>query len=332
MLNRQRNNPRLRATRWSILWICLLLSLHGYADTVVLHLRNGDRLTGQVVKEDANQVTLTTSWQKEVVVPVSLIERREKLPEEKPPVAAAENKAPTPPSPPAPSPPPPPATLPKPKSHWAAELNLGLDMVRSETDRDLYQGSFTVTHVRGRSRTQADYRAAHGETAGTVSANRMDGSLKTDVDLGAHRKIFVYNLAAAGFDDIRKIDLQYEVGPGFGYHLITLTNFVLNTELGGNYFQIHFADGTRRDEMNLRLAEDVTWALTPKVSIREKLEFLPKPDDFNVYRLRLESTLSYLLWKNLSLNLSVLDIYDTRPARTVTKNDLQIRSSIGIKF
>jgi hypothetical protein len=46
----------------------------------------------------------------------------------------------------------------------------------------------------------------------------------------------------------------------------------------------------------------------------------------------MEGTLRYPLLKNLSLNLVVIDLYDTEPVLGVTKNDMQIRSALGIKF
>ena len=42
--------------------------------------------------------------------------------------------------------------------------------------------------------------------------------------------------------------------------------------------------------------------------------------------------MSYKLIENLSLNLSLLDQYDTDPAPKVGQNELQIRSTIGITF
>ncbi len=55
------------------------------------------------------------------------------------------------------------------------------------------------------------------------------------------------------------------------------------------------------------------------------------------FRLRFESNLRYALWQNGSgqniyLALTLLNIYETQPAQGVDKNDLQIRSSIGINF
>ncbi|MBI3192498.1 MAG: DUF481 domain-containing protein, partial [Pedosphaera parvula] len=181
------------AIGWGILWICLQVAVEAHADSVVLHLKNGDRLTGKIVVEDARQITILTPWQKEVAIPLPAIDRRETLPDtpKKKAPAPPEASKPPPGPPAASAPPPPPATpKPKPKSHWAGQVNLGLDMVKSETDRELYQGSFNVTYSQGRFRNIADYRAAYGETAGRLSANRMDGSLKTDFDLGARRRVF----------------------------------------------------------------------------------------------------------------------------------------------
>jgi hypothetical protein len=50
------------------------------------------------------------------------------------------------------------------------------------------------------------------------------------------------------------------------------------------------------------------------------------------FRARAEATLSFGIWQNVSLNLSVLDLYDTQPAQNVPNNELQVRSSVGIAF
>jgi hypothetical protein len=42
--------------------------------------------------------------------------------------------------------------------------------------------------------------------------------------------------------------------------------------------------------------------------------------------------MSYALWNNISWNIALIDLYDSNPTAGVTKNDLQIRSGIGIKF
>ena len=163
-----------------------------------------------------------------------------------------------------------------------------------------------------------------------LSDNRMYGSSKTDVDLD-HR-VYVYNLAGAGYDEIRKINLRYEAGPGIGYHLLKTTNFVLNTEFGANYQSQYNSDNTRMESFYFRFAEDSAWKINSRFSWDEKYEFFPPVENWGRYRFRFETNLRYALLYNLSLVFTLLEQYDTQPVAGVGQNDLQIRSSLGLKF
>src|SRR5580700_108375 len=58
--------------------VMLLLTLAaGPAQTVILHLKNGDRIAGAIVTEDTNRVVITTEWIKDLAVPLSEISGRE---------------------------------------------------------------------------------------------------------------------------------------------------------------------------------------------------------------------------------------------------------------
>jgi hypothetical protein len=312
-----------------LLWLAFAAAVSVHAQETILHLRNGDRLTGKIVSEQDGRLTLDTVFQKGVIVPLTLIEKREAVP------------APTPPAPPAPTPPPP-APVPQPAppapeqpkpsfwSQWHGEIQMGVDFLRSQRDVDMMHGRARATYIRNRLRQSLDYQAAYGKTDGVLSANRMDGASKTDWDISP--KVFIYNLGAAGYDEIRRIDLTYEAGPGVGWRLMQETNFVLNTETGFNYSRTEFTLAPRREETNWRLAEDLTWKVNSKVLLEQKAAFTPRVDDFSAYRLRFEGTLKFFVLQNLSLNLSVIDLYDTRPAPGISRNDLQIRSSLGVKF
>ena len=106
----------------------------------------------------------------------------------------------------------------------------------------------------------------------------------------------------------------------------------LNAELGGNYQLNRFSGGTESESFFYRVAEDATWQATPKLSFDQKFEFFPGITDLERYRLRFEGNMRYALRSNLYLNLTAADLYDNHPAQTVTKNDLQLRSSVGVKF
>ncbi|HWI58656.1 MAG TPA: DUF481 domain-containing protein, partial [Bacillota bacterium] len=220
--------------------------------------------------------------------------------------------------------------------HWKAELRLGADFLRGAKDQDTYYGRAKLTYERPYTsnpkeyfRSVLDYTLDYGRTEGVLSANRMYASDKTDLDIG--KRWYLYNLAGIGYDEIRKIDIGFEVGPGLGYHLITASNLVMNVEAGLDYQAQYRSDNTRTKTYYPRLAEDVTWRLQKRLTLTEKLEYFP-PVDSGGFRVRFESTLSFGFWEHLSLNLTALDLYDSEPASDVPNNDIQLRSSLGITF
>ena len=297
------------------------------AEKVIFHLQNGDRIEGTIVSENTNQVVITNEWTKSLSIPLSAIKNRDVV---RPPptptnaVAAVKPAAPTTPVKPA---------APK---RWKTNLTLGTDLQVGARDRQLFYTRVKLTYEQPYKqapkkffRSIIDYSMDYGETDGLRSANRMDGSVKTDFDIDKHW--YVYNLGGAGYDEIRKLDLYYEEGPGMGYHLFATEKFIANLEAGGNYQVQEREDGSESKNFFLRFAENVTWKLG-KFTLTEKFEFTPRAEDFSRFRFKFDSTLSFPVWKNLSINLSVLDLYDTDPAAGSEKNELLVRSTVGITF
>ena len=318
-----------RGLHISLVWLFSVGLIRG--ETVILHLKNGDRLTGTLVSEDTNRVVIGTPWQNELAVPKTEISKRENVAATPGPTAPVAAPAPVVAAKPAAPP-----VAPPPPKHWNADLQFGLDIQESTKSRTLYYTRDKLSYARPLwqqqipFRSTIDYNYSYGKTEGIRSTDRMDGSSKSDLDV--KKSLFVYNLGGAGYDKIRRIDLQYEEGPGVGYHLIARTNFVLNTEVGMNYQVQQFSDGNESKNVYFRLAEDLNWKINKKTDLVQKVEFFPQADTFSKFRFRFDSTLRYALLQNLSINLTVIDLYDSKPALNTNPNDLQIRSSIGVRF
>lgn len=359
------------AHEWRAAWRAILLvflSLAAVAQETQFFLRNGDRLTGTVLAESPSQVTLSNATLGKVSVPLAQIEKR--IPVAPAGPATITNPPPAAPGPVAPMMSPAlsrrlddlavayvsgrisaaqfhrqrvallaeassgsqPVAGAKPPvvSRLTGEVQAGMDIGYATKDRQLYTGRLKVNHAHGRLRNAADYSFTYGRTDGELSANRMEGRLKTDYDLT--RRLYAYNLGVAGYDAVRKLDSYFQIGPGAGHRLVVLTNFVLNVEAGANFQREIRADGTDTDVFYYRLAQESKFTLGPKLTLEEKLEYFPQWDDWSEYKLRFEANVKYWLNSRLFLNFSLIDIYDTLPASGVEPNDLQIRSTIGVKF
>lgn len=331
------------------------------AEPITLYLQNGDRLSGFLISESTNSVVLSNAWSAAVSVPVSAIARREVTPpvaeavpattiaavsNAAPVVAQSSNAVPTV----AVAVPAAPkdtstnaatemavATKPKAPDRWRTDVKLGADLIRGSKDRDILYGTLGVTYARPYNhnpkqffRNRIDYRVDYATTDGVESANRMAASNKTDFDTGD--RTFVYNFMGVGYDEVRKIDLQYEFGPGLGYRLIRKPSFVFNVEGGLNY-QVQERENVEDTEFfQFRAGQDMTWKMHQRVTFTQKATLLTAFNAPDELQLRVEGNLAFGLVQNLTFNITALELYDTRPVPGVTPNEFQLRSSLGVSF
>jgi hypothetical protein len=354
--HRNRKPGWVAAGRWLVL-VTLLLVNACRAETVTLHLRNGASVTGEMISLDTTFITITNALLGKIAVPVVEIQRLEKkntgqastqttasLPPSmatNPPPAQASptNQPPSQAAPPAPAPKPAataaaqtPPVKPKPPRRWTVDAQVGADLQYNQNERQLYYGRAKWTYGKERFRSIVDYLVNYGKTDGILSANDMSGSVRVEVDVEKTKRVFLFDAAGAGYNEIRKIDLSYDDSFGLGYKLVTRTNLTLSADIGVNYQKQHFSDGTSKDYGALRLGELMAWKISSKWFLDEKFEFYPRFTDIGDYRMRFEANLRYLLSHSLNVNLTMIDQFDTQPAPGVTRNDLLLRATLGFKF
>lgn len=332
---------RKRSVNHWLLCICALFLLPIVqplrATDFILHLKNGDRLTGAITSETEAEVVLQTKTFGALKIPVAEIKKREAAiptgaPAEDPLITAntvGTNAAPAQMTAPKTNAPAAAVKPPAPK-HWNVDLQFGLNVRYSTREQQEALAIGKYTYAKQSFREALDYNFTYGRTEGIQSANRMSGASKTEWDLNP--KVYVFGLAGGGYDEVRLIDLQWEVNPGVGYQWIKKPDYVLKTEVGLSYQEQEFANRPDLETYGGRVAGIFTWRIWDKLVAEGRAEIFPSFSDLGEYRMRLESTLKYPLRKNVSLNVIVIDLYDTNPAPGVENNDLQIRSAIGVKF
>jgi putative salt-induced outer membrane protein YdiY len=291
---------------------------------IVLHLPDGDRVTGVIISSNASGIVLATAWGGNVTVPAAqIISRTESSGELAATnlttalhLGAAQ-----------------PATNQTPR-RWKAEAQVGLDFAYGLRSHQIYYGRLRLDYKkpyvrdpRQSFRNTADAILEYGETDGYRSSDRLDGGVDTQFDLSP--RFYTYNIARGGYDQIRKIELQYEVGPGLGHHLVQTTNFNANISTGINYLRRIQTGGTEDENLFARVAEDFRWQISHRLTFDQKLEYFVGAEQAHA---RFEAGLKFFLLQNVSLNLTVLDLFDTRPAENVDQNELRIRSSLGVTF
>lgn len=342
--------PKRRSSK---IFLCLAaaaaLAWSTQAADVIIHLRNGDRLTGSIVSETPTEITIKTGSLGKITIPANEIDHREIVHAQTasgtnttaivtnsvaqvaaPPPGASTNTAPAVTAAAVgPTPPPPPVKPQEPK-RWNSEVQLGLNLRYTTRDQQEALVVAKSTYARDRFRQIFDYNFTWGRTEEVQTANRMAGATKTEYDIDP--KWYAFNVGAGGYDEIRQINREYEIDPGIGYNLVKKPKLILKGEVGFGFHDQFFDDGHTLTTYSGRLAGIFTWRIYDKLIAEGRAEYFPNVKAIDEYRLRFESTLRYPLFKGVSLNLIVIDLYDTEAQPGVENNDLQVRTAVGVKF
>ncbi len=217
-------------------------------------------------------------------------------------------------------------------TNWHGNIQLGMDLGFGTSDRRTFYVNGTANHTWDRVRDLLEYHVAYGIVNKLESANKMDGSVKTDVDLGVKRRLYVYMHLGAGYDHIRHIDLSFDAGPGVGYKFIDRPRLKLSGEVGGEYQKINYANAPGKSFFSARLGESLVWNIWEKLTFTQRLSYLPSVSDPEDYRIRFDLTMAYPVFKKVTVSLNIIDQYESRPVATVHNNDLEIQSTLGLTF
>ncbi|MCW5559279.1 MAG: DUF481 domain-containing protein [Verrucomicrobiae bacterium] len=328
------------------------------AEPVVLLLKNGDRWTGEIISQNESRVVIRSPIAGRITVKRDQIERITSVgapdsaaaaPTNAPPVVAA----PPPPAPaPAPAPPAaapataavvtnaPPPVPPEPWlpgwvtgvwTNWHGNVQAGMSLGVGTTDRSTIYANASATKKWGRSTTSLTYNASYGEVNKVPNANQMTGTARLEYEISPNRRAYAYAQGGGSYDVIRKIDLEYRAGGGGGYRILEKPKRVLSLELGAQYQEFDYSTGTDLSTVAVRLGQNFTTSID-KLTLTQQLAFTPGIDDLSNYQINFGLTLSYPLFKPVTLNLNVTDQYLSQPAIGVNNNDLQITTTLGVTF
>ncbi len=349
--------PTRRASRGAAVLVALgliVMARPTAADTV--SLKNGDRLTGEIVHLVDGKLTLKTEYAGDVVIdwtkvasvsatrelPVILVDKSElrgKLdvtPDGKMQTTTPAGASATfgPEQVVAIAPPPPP-----PEFRYKGGINLGARIfdgstnVKSATARVDLEGR--VERVRGTLQGGWDY----AEDEGDLTQRRTFGFMKLDMFLT--KKLYAYTSAFFENDFSKQLQLRSVLSAGLGYQWVDEPGLAYFTEGG-----IAYIDEDRRrgaaDTSDLagRLAHKLDWVIVgpekekgpPRVTFFHAAEYLPSFEDDQDYLIRTRTGIRTALAEGWAALFEVDFDYDNKPEGDAEREETAYIFAVGYTF
>lgn len=349
----------MRAALSFVLLLCFIVCQEALADQVVL--KNGDRLTGKIVKADGKSLVIKTEFAGEVTIvweavtelttdePLYLaladgrtvsgtitvrgdqVEWRDSgaqtLTAARASVQAfrsAEEQAAL-------------DRLINPGLFdlWTGNFNAGLGLSTGNSDTFSFSLGLIASRTTPRDKMSLYAASIYGRdsTSGfsrtTASAVRAGGRY----DRNLNKKWFAYGFLDLEHDDFQALNLRIVPGGGFGYHAIRSERTELDI-YGGGAWNKEFYRGDLNDRSSAegQLGEDLLYRLGPRATLKQRFVIFPNLSEFGDYRINFDAGLTTDITKTIGWHITVSDRYLSDPLPGLEKNDLLLTTGINISF
>lgn len=351
-------SPSLRR----IVFAFLFLSLFLRADQITL--KNGDRLTGSIVKSDEKELILKTEFAGEVKIqwaaitgltadqPVtvtlkdgqtivgSIAQEQEKLRVTNQQTGQAEVVQ---------------ANItairnkdeqaryeiemerlrnPRLLDLWQGYLDTGIAMARGNANTSTYNLNANANRISPRDKIGMTFTSiyATNRTSGNslTTANAVRGGVQYDLNLS--KRAYGFGFVNLEFDEFQKLDLRFASGGGLGYRVIMNERTTFNTFGGGNLNKEFFSTGLRRSTGEVLLGEEFTHKFNSITSLTQKFVIFPNISESGAYRMNFDIGAVTALRKWLSWQISLSDRFLSNPVPGAKKNDVLATTGVRLTF
>lgn len=224
---------------------------------------------------------------------------------------------------------------------WAGALDLGLSLARGNAEANTFTLAANAERSTSRDKITVYATALRAsarkrtETEFAPVANAIRGGGRYDVNLTA--RSFVFGYSDLEFDEFQNLDLRLALGGGAGYKAIKNERTTFDVFGGGGYTKEYFAAGTplSRSRGEVLVGEELKHKLSTRSSLRERLVFYPNISQRGQYRMQFDTSLSTSLNRWLAWQLTYSNRYLSNPPVVVPalkKSDSLLTTGLRFTF
>ncbi|HYW48451.1 MAG TPA: DUF481 domain-containing protein [Bryobacteraceae bacterium] len=216
---------------------------------------------------------------------------------------------------------------------WAGFFDIGLALARGNARADTLTTGFNASRVTRKDKITTYFSQIHGTarvnnvTSTIASAVRGGWAYNRDVS----PKLFVSSLNSYEHDSFQHLNLRFVAGGGFGVNAVKTARTTLSISGGGDYSRENFT-GLSRNSGEANFGDDLLYKLSAASSITQSFRFFPNLTYTGEYRANFDLGAVTAIKKWLAWHLTASDRYLSNPVFGLQRNDLLLSAGLRITF
>ncbi|MFH1384108.1 MAG: DUF481 domain-containing protein [Candidatus Omnitrophota bacterium] len=274
-----------------------------------IFLTNEDRLSGTIIKETNETITLETELLGTIIIDKKNIE---KIQSEKKPALEREQS--------------------ETGIEWTRKFEAGYNVTSGNTKADSFSLSTFINRKTFANETTFKADIFQSSSQDTMDAQRWSTMARYAYSFWKRKWYHLYKLEV-DHDKFANVDYRIIPVTGIGYWFSDALPLKAMVECSTGLEHTEYNNDTEdSDDAILLPRAYIEWQFLGKLSLSEEVFTYVPIDDFGDYRLTSISTFSCPIMDNLSFNIHFVNEYDASPAAGAKKHDKRLTSSIAYEF
>ena len=223
------------------------------------------------------------------------------------------------------------AINPPPQVRYKGNLTAGGSASSGNTESQAYYGAGRL-EVRSKAhRLTLSAKGNYAESDDATTAQNASGTGKYDYFLTEH--VFAYAQALLEQDELQDLNLRAAAGAGLGYQFFDTERLSLYAEAGASHVDEDYEDAEDRSYASGRWSVGLQWQILPdRVRFFHLQEGYVSLEDTEDFYIRTEQGFQLPLIDHFFCNIQVDYDYKNRPAPDKEKEDLRYLIGLGYSF
>ncbi|HUQ91256.1 MAG TPA: DUF481 domain-containing protein [Bryobacteraceae bacterium] len=218
---------------------------------------------------------------------------------------------------------------------WTGFVDLGFAQSTGNAITSTINTSANATRATNRDKINAYFTSIYSKNNTTgvaiLTANLMRGGVRYSLDVS--KKVYVSGSSDLEFDEFQKLDLRFAPAVSFGHHTIKNKNTVFDVFGGGSLNKEFFATGLRRSSGEALFGDELSHKLFGGVTVvHQKMIFFPNLTNQGQYRFNFDFSQATTLRKWLAWQITFSNRFLSNPLPGRKTNDLLITTGFRITF
>ncbi len=217
---------------------------------------------------------------------------------------------------------------------WTGALDLGFTQTAGNTETETFTLGANAVRATSRDKITVSYTQIYSSSnaSGTdlTTANAKRGGIAYNLNVAP--KMFVFGLVDLENDQFQSLDLRFAPAGGVGYHAYKTANTILDLSLGASLDKEFFTGGVDHSYAEILLGEELTHKFSKTVSMHENLVFYPNVSSVGNYRMNFDMSGAAAIKKWMAFQVSVSDRYLSDPLPGRKTNDILFTTGLHFVF